>query len=102
MERRDKAAYKVLRANYGVLCTDVDARRITAKATERGLISKDDKKAVWQSVSTDGVSAGTETFLDVLLQSSQDQVFQKFVALLDQHGDMKFWADCLRGKTSTC
>ena len=97
MDHADKAAYKVLRSNYGVICTDVDARRVVTKASERGLLTSDEKKAVWNSAASDGVCAGTETFLDILIEKSQDGVFQQLVELLSQYDDLKFWADCLRG-----
>lgn len=97
MEQCDKIAYSVLKTNYTLLATDLDARRISAKAAERGLLSSQEKKLVWHSVARDGVSAGTERFLDILLQKRQEGVFQQFVELLGDHADLKFWADCLRG-----
>lgn len=97
MDNIDKAAYQVLKSNYGVICTDVDARRVVNKASEKGLLTSDEKKAVWHSAAREGVCAGTEAFLDILIQKNQEGVFQQLVELLGQHQDLKFWADCLRG-----
>lgn len=98
MEQVDRLAYRVLKNNYVVLCTDLDARRVTTEACRRGLINVDEKKSIWHRVVKDSPSAGAERFLDLLVQSSRKGVFEQLVEILAMHDDLKFWADCLRGK----
>lgn len=97
METVDNSAYKVLKNNYTILSTDLDARRITTDAAKAGLISADEKKAIWHTVGRDGVSAGVERLLDLLMSKTQEGVFQGFIEVLQSHNDLRFWADCLKG-----
>lgn len=98
MEKLDKPAYRVLKNNYTILCTDLDARRVTTDSAKAGLISPEEKKAIWHSVAKDGVSAGVERLLDLLMSKTEERVFQGFIEVLRRHNDLRFWADCLKGK----
>lgn len=98
MEAVDRSAYRVLKNNYTILCTDLDARRVATESAKVGLISSDQRRAVCQSAGRDGDCAGVEQLLDLLVSKSQEGVFQKFVEVLQSHSDLRFWADCLKGK----
>lgn len=97
MEKVDRSAYKVLKNNYTLLCTDLDARRVAAEAAKVGLISSEERRAVCDTAGRDGVSSGVECLLDLLISKNQEGVFQKFAEVLQNHNDLKFWADCLNG-----
>lgn len=100
MEKVDVAAYRVLKSNYTVLSTALDARRVTTEASRVGLVSSAEKSAIWHRIEQDGVSAGVERLLDLLVHKTREGVFQQFVEILQNHSDLRFWADCLNGNMS--
>ncbi len=98
MEACDKIAYNVLKNNFNILCiVDMDVRKISHEATQKGLISAEEKRAIWHSVSRDGISAGVGKMISCIMAKSRNGVFQLFLEVLEGHSDLKFWADCLRG-----
>ena len=99
MEGCDKIAYNVLKKNFSILCiVDMDVRRVSHEATQKGLISTEEKRAIWQSVSREDASAGVGKMLKCIMAKSRNGVFHQFLEVLEGHSDLKFWADCLRGK----
>ena len=99
MEASDKFAYNVLKNNFRILCiVDMDVRKVSHEATQKGVISAEEKRAIWHSVSRDGASAGVGKMLDSIMAKSRSGIFQLFLEVLEAHSDLKFWADCLRGK----
>lgn len=96
MERTDKSAYDVLKRNYVILSADLDPTRVANEAVGTGLITQAEKGLICRCVAQDGVAAGVEKFLDLLMLNGERGAFQKFVGVLERQEEFSFWADCLK------
>ena len=98
MEASDKIAYDVLKKNFNILCiVDMDVKKVSHEASQKGLISAEEKRAIWHSVTRDGGSAGVGKMLSSIMDKSRPGAFQLFLEVLEGHSDLSIWADSLRG-----